>query len=378
MNSRATHSLFAFVVACMLTGGAGFSRGAATRPAPPAAAGSTTMPAKSETFGAEANPTGSPIGGGKGYQRLVGRGDLRVRTAKALIAALKKAKAGQVVYVDDKAEIDLTALVRDERLVLEIPGGVTLAGGRGAGGSTGALIFTHELKTRPMIRILGAGVRITGLRIRGPDPQRRTAELRRRLREGGRKLYYGWPTSDGIECAHPRLKVDNCELSGWNHAAVNLRKGGDAHVHHNFIHHCQREGLGYGVCLDAATALIEANRFDYCRHHIAGTGRRGTGYEARYNLVLSYANSHSFDMHGGADRKDGTDIAGGRILIHHNTFRATSVPGVVIRGRPTETAEIHHNWFHHAGARAAVRQTHARGNVRVYRNQFGQKRTIKD
>jgi len=136
------------------------------------------------------------------------------------------------------------------------------------------------------------------------------------------------------------------------------------------MHHNQRSGLGYGVCPDDSTALIEANRFDWCRHHIAATGRPGTGYEARYNLVLENANGHSFDMHGGRDRKDGTDIAGDWLKIHHNTFRAPSVAAVVIRGRPTGRADIHHNSFHHAGPDKAVRQTNAKGNLHVYENVY--------
>jgi len=327
-----------------------------------------------ETFGAEANPTGSAIGGGEGYSRAVRRGDFRAGTAAELIAALAKAAAGQVVYVPDEAKIDLTPLVREKKLVLEIPAGVTLASGRGRGGSAGGLIFSDEMKTNPLFRTAGANVRVTGLRIRGPDGETREKELRRRLREGGRKSYYAVPTSDGIRCSHAKLEVDNCELAGWSHAAIYLRKASAAHVHHNHIHHCRRLGLGYGVCLNEADALIEANRFDYCRHHIAGTGRPGTSYEARYNLVGPHANGHSFDMHGGRDRRDGTDVAGTWIRIHHNTFRAVHVPAVVIRGRPEKLAEIHHNWFLHPGESAAVRQTNAKGNVKTSDNRFGARR----
>jgi len=335
------------------------------------AAGRTGQGAR-ETLGAEANPTGSPIGGGKGYARPIARGDYRVTTAAALIAALKKATRGQVVFVEGEAEIDLTARVRGEQLVLRIAAGVTLAGGRGTNGSKGALLFSKELKTRPLIATSGEGVRITGLRIRGPDPEIRAADLSRRLREGGHKLYYQFPTSDGIFCDHAKLEVDNCELSGWSHAGVFLRKGArDAHVHHNHIHHCRRYGLGYGVCLDVATALVEANRFDDCRHHIAATGRPGTAYEARYNDVGPHANGHSFDMHGGRDRKDGTNVAGDWMKIHHNTFRAVRVAAVVIRGRPTKLVEIHHNWFYHATAAAAVRQVNAKGNVKTFANRHG-------
>jgi len=288
-----------------------------------------------------------------------------------LLAALARAKAGALVYVAEEAEIDLSG-----RQNIVIPAGVTLAGGRGRNGSKGALLFSKQLKTIPLFLAGGDKVRVTGLRLRGPDPERRTDQMRRLHKEG---KYYSIPNSRGIQSAHAHLEVDNCELSGWSHAAVFLQKGASgAHVHHCFLHHNQRSGLGYGVCLDESSALIEANRFDWCRHHIAATGRPGTGYEARYNVVLENANGHSFDMHGGRDRKDGTDVAGDWMTIHHNTFRAASVAAVVIRGRPTGRADIHHNWFHHTGRGKAVRQTNAKGNVHVDRNVYTDKRTPAD
>lgn len=324
-----------------------------------------------ESFGAEVNPTGDPIGGGKGYRRFVTKGDYRVKTLEELLGALKQAKAGQVVYVDDKAEIEVTG---KQKIV--IGGGITVASGRGRGNSEGALLYSNELSTSPLFLAGGEKVRVTGLRLRGPDQERRTEQMRKLYKEG---RYYSIPNSDGIISTHPHLEVDNCELWGWSHAGVFLKRGAlKSHIHHNNIHHNQRSGLGYGVCLDQADALIEANIFDWCRHHIAGTGRPGTSYEARYNLVLENANGHSFDMHGGRDRKDGTDIAGDSINIHHNTFRATSVRAFVIRGRPQESAQIHHNWFLHSDTKRAVAQTNAVGNMNVYRNQFTKERILKD
>lgn len=327
--------------------------------------------AQEETFGAEANPTGHPIGGAAGYPNLVERSHYQVKTADELLAALKQAKPGQIVYVDDKAEIDLTG-----KKSMVIPNRVTLATSRGKGKSEGALLYSNELATSPLLLAGGENVRVTGLRLRGPDQKRRTEQMRKLHKEG---RYYSIPNSDGIVSAHPGLEVDNCELWGWSHAAVFLKRGAlKAHIHHNYIHHNQRSGLGYGVCLDQSDALIEANLFDWCRHHIAGTGRPGTSYEARYNLVLANANGHSFDMHGGADRKDGTDIAGDSIEIHHNTFKATSVPAIVIRGQPRKSAEIHHNWFLHPDVQRAVRQTNATGNINIRRNQFTPERILKD
>jgi len=324
-----------------------------------------------ESYGAESNPTGEPIGGGKGYRRLIDRGDYSVATKDELLAALAKARAGQTVYVEDDAEIDLSGLKN-----IAIAAGVTLASGRGKPGSPGALLYSTALDTAPLFSVTGPNVRITGLRLRGPDQQRRTQQMRELYRQG---RYYSIPNSDAIATVEQNLEVDNCELFGWSHAAVFLKKGAKrAHIHHNYMHHNQRSGLGYGVCLDQAEALIEANLFDFCRHHIAGTGRPGTSYEARYNLVLENANGHSFDMHGGADRKDGTDIAGDSILIHHNTFKATSVRAIVIRGRPAQSAEIHHNWFLHDGPAKAIAQTNASGNMNIGPNEYTLGRVVKN
>jgi len=325
---------------------------------------------QNEIFGAESNPTGDPIGGGKGYRRSISKGNYGVKSRRELLDALKQAKGGEVVYVEDEAEIDLTG---EKGIVIR--GGVTLASGRGRGNSKGALLFSTDMGASPLFLAGAEKVRVTGLRLRGPDQERRTEQMRRLYREG---RYYSIANSDGIICSHPGLEVDNCEVWGWSHAGVFLRAGASkAHVHHNYMHHNQRSGLGYGVCLDRADALIEGNLFDWCRHHIAGTGRPGTSYEARYNLVLANANGHSFDMHGGADRKDGTDIAGDLISIHHNTFKATSVRAIVIRGKPTKSVDIHHNWFLHADRARAIAQTNASGNMDIGRNQYTAESVIK-
>jgi len=330
-----------------------------------------TNPQSEESFGAEANPTGDPIGGGKGYRDILAPSRNPVTTKEQLLLALERAKAGDMVYVADDAQIDLTGL----RSIV-IPAGVTLASGRGRDGSQGGLIYTREDKatpdgekdpgTRERFNLFEAGgpkVRLTGIRLRGPDTKRR-----------GRHLFIN---SDGIYTMHDGLEVDNCELYGWSHGAVWLKGGTGAHIHHNFIHHCQRSGLGYGVVLDKAEALIEANLFDWNRHSIAGTGRSPSGYDARYNLVLEHANGHLFDMHGGADRKDGTDIAGDWIKIHHNTFRARNT-ALVVRGRPQKGCEVHDNWLvRHSRPEKTVIQKHATGNMTVSRNAYTAEKTIK-
>ena len=162
--------------------------------------------------------------------------------------------------------------------------------------------------------------------------------------------------------------MDNCEIAGWSHAGIHLAAGDNHRVHHNSIHHCQYNGLGYGVCHDRAFSRIEHNLFNWNRHSIAGTGRPPSGYEAAHNVEIRHSLSHLFDMHGGRDRKDGTNIAGTWIKIHHNTFRP-AIRAVKIRGLPTEGAEVHHNWFRApAPGPAAVDSP---GRTKVYDNAYG-------
>lgn len=302
--------------------------------------------------GASANPTGDPIGGGTGYSRIVDRSDADfvVSTRYELLAALAGAPPGAVVYVEDGAEIDLTG-----SLNVQIPEGVTLASGRGKAGSEGALLFAIGNRTFAstphLLRASGPGVRVTGLRIRGPDPHVGVSS-------------YGLPNSRGISCfGHDFLEVDNCELWGWSHAAIFLSNSEHAYIHHNYIHHNLRKGLGYGVSHDwASVSLIEGNYFDANRHSIAGSGRAGQSYEARYNIVgpcaYSMEGGHSFDMHGGSSwtPKDLSCPAGDVINIHHNTFMQTCQEAVRVRGNPRVGATITHNRLAHTDLGQAIVQ----------------------
>ena len=352
---------------------------------PAIAAEPTWVEIGSTVYGAKPDERG-PIGGSGGYANIVAKGDYTVSDIDGLLDALSKAKAGQVVFIPEETEIDLTARIHIDRLMLEIPEGVTLAGDRGHQGSQGAMLMSDVLDTPAMIRAAGPDVRITGLRIQGPHAGRDLDHHRRSFQGGGSgsRYYYKFPNSDGIQTRHPRLEVDNCEISAFTHAAVTLSKGDGHHIHHNFIHHCQHAGLGYGVSLDTAASVIEHNLFDFTRHSIAGTGRPGCSYIARHNVHLSEAIGNIFDMHGGVDRKDGTDIAGTSIEIHNNTFRSPYAPAVLIRGVPEEGGTVCRNWFpRHRDSAQAVQsvsktsRTRLTGtkmiNIKAFDNAYGEK-----
>ena len=282
-------------------------------------------------------------------------GDLTtvVRTVDELLAALAAATPGSVVYVADDVELDLTGQVG-----IAVPARVTIA----SGGAPGALLFTDQKDTLPLFRATGEGIRFTGLRLRGPDPDIGATP-------------YGEPLCRAIDASHAEnFQLDHAELSGWSHAAVMFDYAHRGYVHHNSIHHNRRTGLGYGVLLNHdATVLVERNHFDYNRHDIAGTGRRELAYEARYNRASPNLNGHAFDMHGEDEATgNGAPWAGNLIRIHHNSFPGTTQAAIVIRGRPMTGAYIDHNCFRlQESSGIAILQRYFYGNLYASANAYG-------
>jgi hypothetical protein len=292
---------------------------------------------------------GRPLGGGEGYGSWIDPANacaVVVSTREELLAALAAARLGDIVYVADDAVIDLGP-ERDREIVIRE--GVTLASGRGRNGSLGALLFSdqHDQLTHAavsMFTITGSGVRLTGLRLRGPDTEVGTT--------GQSPMAIAVRTSFPAPIEPREVEVDNCELWGWPNAAVSVYRTDRAMIHHNFLHHNRRAGYGYGVVVNYAFPVIGANVFDHNRHGIAATGYPTTSYEACHNLILPGATSTSFDMHGGFDKGFWPDTAGTSFFIHHNLFLAGGVDGVGIRGVPIDHARIDDNQFVHSGTHA--------------------------
>lgn len=297
-------------------------------------------------YGAKPNELG-PIGGGKGYTKVVTTGEYIVDSFEGLADALQKVKSGETIWIKDETEIDMTADIYIHDFFFEIPAGVTIAGNRGYKGSQGPILTSDALKTPFMLKVAGAGVRITGLRLRGPNSKRYMRHHGRAF--GSEKLgptyYYKFPTSNGIKCDFDNLEVDNCEISAFGAAGISLSAGTNHHVHHNYIHHCQYHGLGYGISHNRSSSVIEYNLFNYNRHSIAGTGAAVSEYIARHNVEVGVSSSHCFDMHGGRDRKDNTNIAGKKIEIYNNTFFVPDQLGLLVRGEPVEYCKVYQNWF---------------------------------
>ncbi len=324
-------------------------------------------------YGAISNPTNNPIGGGQGYSNIINQidADYVVYNDTQLIDALNQAISGQIVYVFDTAEIDLTG--KDHIIV---HAGVILASNRGDGNSDGALIFTNDSINGPQYPNFGLlqpkeNVRITGLRIKGPD---------------GKRRYQAYnpisTTSYGVYCSANNLEIDNCEIFNWSRSAIFLTYGAiDIDVHHNYFHNIQRTGLGYGIYVNNyCNVLVEANIFDSTRHVIAGSGMSNVNYKACYNIILEGCNNgHNFDMHGYGNPQ----TAGNVIIIHHNTVcvdhyvdwanNTQERPSVCIRGVPVFGCWVYNNWFYKEenSSPPPVQQWNGIGHMYVYNNWYG-------
>lgn len=282
--------------------------------------GKTWVKIDGEVYGARPTELG-PIGGGEGYHEIHTSGDITVTSIEEFLKALQQAEAGQVIFVPDGVQIDLTG-----QPTLTIPGGLTLAGSRGHNGSPGALI--KRISSGTMFATGGDEVRVTGLRFEGA---------------------YGGTERVAMAAAfftigHYGGEVDNCEIYNFNNRGISVNAPG-GYIHHNYLHHIWKTGLGYPVRVNTSDTRIIANRFSHGRHHVASGGSPGDGYEFAHNWIGPEAISHHVDMHGGRDRGDGTNIAGDWMHVHHNTFEG-SVRPIAIRGVPSQGAWIHNNWFH--------------------------------
>ncbi|MEZ4649760.1 MAG: hypothetical protein R3E97_13435 [Candidatus Eisenbacteria bacterium] len=292
-------------------------------------------------------------------------GDLVATNASELEASLGAAGVGSVVFLPSTVQIDWTG-----RSPLRVPAGVTLASDRAVGTSKGARIYTNDLGAT--LLVVESNGRVAGLDLMGPDPGDRTYQLERLEAERGSDGYYSVPAAIGIRVEGNGVAIENCEVWAFGRSAIDVAPGTTGtRVRHCFLHHNQRIRLGYGVYLDRADALVEANLFDWYRHCVAGSGLPGTSYEARFNFVLANASGHAFDMHGGRDREDGTDTAGTTIQIHDNIIEAGQFPAIVVRGRAQNPVEIHANQFRNPDPTFTIVLNESAGAALMRDNTFG-------
>ncbi|MFC6953766.1 hypothetical protein [Halorubellus litoreus] len=261
------------------------------------------------------------IGGGTGYGHTVDPSEatVTVSTLSGITSALSSASAGDIVYIDGSASIDAGSTH------INVPPDVTLASDRGINDAPGAHIYTAA-EPGEVIQV-NDGARLTGIRLEGPHPGSDTT---------------GSSSASGVEMFHT-AEVDNCEIWGFSFAGIDIEPSTvDAHIHHNVIRECNKDGLGYGVSVDGGNPIIEYNYFNYNRHDVATTGDN-YGYRFRYNHCGPLQVLHNIDAHS---------PAGTRYEIHNNvvetifrTWDDLHNHIVVIRDVPNDECVIWDNWF---------------------------------
>lgn len=320
----------------------GLALGAASAPALLVSETGTAQSAPARL--ADPAPSDNQVGGGAEYGNKLSRssGDYYVNTRNELLNALNNANSGDVIWIENGANIDLT---NDTHLSMD--DGVTLASGRGTNDARGGLLYITNVNG-PIFKTTSVNVRITGLRFEGPrtdyfDPGDGNYD------ENAVDGFWFYGTTGGTF----DVEIDNCQMYGFTHAPISIGARNyptAANIHHCSLHNNQMEGLGYGINLYDGQSTIEWNYFDYNRHSIAGYGFPTNGYLARFNLVGPNPVSHAFDMH---ELTESNPVAGGTIDINNNTFQfevdqlGRDQEGVTIRGTPDNICTIEGNRFYH-------------------------------
>lgn len=313
-----------------------------------------------------------PIGGGKGYLKIYTDGDFVVRNGKEFLSALDTCKDGDVIYIPGDCVIDIAEedvdFSRKNRLAINKS--ITIASNRGqilpdGSVSHGGVLYWPNYKPFHYCYVTAPDFRLSGLIFKGPDnhshvlhhrlslyKEDENGKLVRKTRE--ESYYYDLWMGRGFFFMADGAEVENCEACGMNFAAFcfglnrdntdgsGKRRSEGNKVHHCYLHHNQLDGLGYGVTVDMASVEFYANVLNYNRHSIASCGVPEVEYMAHDNVEMGNSLCHYFDIHGGHDRRDGTNIAGEYCEIKYNAFLGPENP-YCMRGRPVIAQHVDNN-----------------------------------
>lgn len=360
-------------------------------------------------YGVNDKELDEPLGGGDGYKRIINAGDRIVRTPDELSSLLSSLTnepiaAPGIIYLPPETELDFTGKFDPQKRrgaypfpFLYLPEGWTLAGNRGENGAPGPLVkldFTKaELEairadketphpyTGKVLLGLGAGARVTGLRIQGPDPGVAASD------------YDDLPRSrfTALHTMGAGAEVDNCQISHFHWAGINA-----AHPETLVRYNRLIDIHAYPAVVGGkdGRALILGNYIEWSWHAIAGGGQQDVGYEAAHNEIVHVGPggpAHAVDMHAWRQMmyRHGPEypflnIAGNEILIHHNTFKSDTeaikqyrklhgreplahqpVKDVLIRGVPRKIVLVESNLFFNAAPDMACSQHCDIGGVKA-------------
>jgi hypothetical protein len=214
-----------------------------------------------------------------------------------------------VVYVEDGIELDFSAWVLGEKLVLEVPGGVTLAGGV-ANPASSRPAPQRRLCDPALIRAMGGRVasRAGHPRAGYQDPPRALHRwiVEDEKRVGKRERYYAFPTSDASRARIPAggRQLRHLGLGPWGGV---LARGDRCPHPPQLHHHNQRAALATAWC-SISGGPHRKQRFPLHRPPSRPRGP-GTSYEAANNLVRENAIRPPVRHAWRARPQNGTEIA---------------------------------------------------------------------
>ena len=281
---------------------------------------------------------------------------------------------GTVIEVSDRQSLELRP-----PFPKTIDAGVTLRGYRKYT-YQGPEIYSCNESEDPAFLIIGGNVRVTGLRLRGPNGDPRCAEMTRAESQAIR--------INTAAATQPPTWIDHLDVSFWTGSAVDVRGLDDSQsqtcpvpppayprpyqvrVVDNFIHH---NGAYGAVTGQGAFVLDQANVFyGQWAHSLASDPWGTTGYAAYDNLVLSgVRDTHDFDAHGSLDPGHWEGgLSGDYYDMGWNTFLHTGHANIMQRGTPCRFTAIHDNVFLQSQSDAIVTHTQDLSKHVVYANQF--------
>lgn len=280
-------------------------------------------------YGAAGNEQG-PIGGGEGYKDVFTTGDFIVTDDNTFYAAVKEAKAGDVIFIQSGAVIDISDMAITDYPNCQIKQGVTIASDRGHRGSGGG-VLKYSLHLSTMFKT-HHNVRITGLVLQGSDAT---------THEGEEK----YSTTIGFVAQGDNLVIDNCEISGFNGSGISTNIG-SIHIHHCYIHHIKGEGNGHGVLVTKANVKLEYNLFSNCRNAITMSGATAGSFEAYNNVEVGNSLGAMFYIKSSSvnsPKVNGMKQSGSSVIIKNNTVLGSTLP-IKLEGMP-ESYTVENNLF---------------------------------
>lgn len=301
--------------------------------------GSPGFAAKGFGAGVRNTPPNSPIGGGYGYSGIVTGGFITVYDYQMLENVLSSSTStGKTIFIPDGFPFP-------DNPPLELKwADMTIASDRGHNGGSELGAELSTAFKRKLFRVTANGVRITGLRLRGPA------------------LINVYNESGGIDVQAHNVEVDNCEISDFGHFGVG---GGvpfngvtSLDVHHNNIHDnwIDNNQLGYGVQVQGNSSLtIWANVFSGNKHDVVTTGNQFHDVQIHDNIMWDAPSGiPSIDFHGECEPPDETldpyAYHVGYFNIHHNNLWGTPGAGVgtvYVRGFPLTRSYVRDNLYHY-------------------------------